>query len=79
MGQPEVSRATVPSVALSVGEGKLVNQTVMLADGRVFNLGRPNTRRHARRLRKYVRIRLRNEPEFYAAFGHEYTKRGRHV
>lgn len=65
------------SVATVTQQGFLANQSVQLSDGRVFNLGRPGTRRYARRLRKYIRTRLRTEPEFWAAFAADYTTRGR--
>lgn len=61
---------------LTIGEGRLVNQVVLLGDGTEFTLGAPGTRRHARKLRKYVRARMKNEPAFYEAFQHNYTKRG---
>lgn len=70
---------TEPSAAMSIGEGKLVNATVRLADGSVFDLGRPGTWRHNRRLRKYVRTRMKNEPAFREAFGNDYSKRGRRL
>lgn len=65
------------SVALTLGEGKLVNQTVLLGDGRSFDLGVPGTRRHARRLRLYVRTRMKHEPAFREAFADTYDRRGR--
>lgn len=63
---------------LAIGHhGRLENVTVQLGDGTSFDLGRPGTRRHQRRLRKYVRTRVKHEPAFKAAFGDRYTWRGR--
>lgn len=63
--------------ALTIGEGRLERQVVKLADGRTFDLGTPGTRRHARRLRKLIRNRIRSESAFREAFSDHYTRRGR--
>lgn len=63
-------------LASTESEATLVNQTVLLGDGSTFDLGCPGTPRHARRLRKYVRTRMRTEPAFREAFADQYTRRG---
>jgi hypothetical protein len=65
------------AIALTHNKPRLANVTLTLADGRVFNLGRPGSWRHDRRLRKYIRARLRREPAFRAEYGDRYTRRGR--
>jgi hypothetical protein len=67
-----------PSTALTVGEGRCENTTVFLADGSVFDFGRPGTIRFKIRRRKFIRMRLKNEPEFRAEFGDQYTRRGKY-
>lgn len=65
------------AAARVVQEGMLDNQTLLLGDGSEFDLGTPGTRHHARRLRKYIRTRMRREPEFRAAFTDTYGWTGR--
>ena len=65
------------SAALQVGEGKLVSTVITTASGKTFDLGTPGTRRHARRLRRMIAWRLKNEHAFREAFGSTYDRRGR--
>lgn len=45
------------NAAILKGEGRLVGVQVTTADGRVFNLGRPESLLFKMRLRKYLRAR----------------------
>lgn len=65
------------STALTAGEGRLANVTVTLAGGRTFDLGRPGTARHERRLRRYIRLRMRTDPAFREAYAGTYDLKGR--
>lgn len=64
------------NTGLTVGEGRLERVHVRTADGTTFDLGRPGTRSHPRRLARYVRHRLRTEPAFREVHGDTYTRWG---